>query len=193
MILLRIRLVHIIDSPTKILLRHLMRFYLQRNKQKTKLLKNLNSYIKMNKITTLVSLSEFVPTLADLPHHEYRQYMNRYHAFLQQPLELWQFVPVGDDGNILEDPEVIKTNTKSWHPNHTISFNGFSTTLYDYEKQFEKAKQRCLFEGFSMCDRGNDQCVVHEGEHLLTWKGRNVEYLVNYNLPLSESALNQIY
>jgi|SRR6478609_70220 len=146
----------------------------------------------------LIPLTEFVNRIDELVPQDLGQHyeewrmrqmaiVKRYAAFLSQPLTLSMFVPCDEEGNVLEEPAIYE----SWLNDEESVFyhegNGKECLTY------HKAKQRCLFEGFSICDRGNKDCVVHIGEHFLTWKGKNIEYLVPYNLPLNETAINQIY
>lgn len=119
-----------------------------------------------------------------------------YAKFLSQPLTLSMFVPVDEKGNLLSEP--------------VNDFRGYN----DYSKRltvFQEAKDKVLFEGFSLSSYGNGQYaikglsggyVVSDGiiyddsqdyaprptnntiEHLLQW---------NENLKLTPTAKNQIF
>ena len=66
--------------------------------------------------------------------------LGRYKDFLKQPLKLEMFVPCDNDGNILEEPQMIERKV------------GFDEVDYDYDEEevivYKKAKEKVLFEGF---------------------------------------------
>jgi hypothetical protein len=88
---------------------------------------------------------------------------------------LWMFVPVDANGNVLDE---------------SMCNDGEMATAY-----YKDAKSKCLFEGFKICDRGDNTCVMTNDYHLngFMWQGKTIETLVCYNPELSTTALNQIY
>ena len=76
----------------------------------------------------LISMTDY------LPEHPYS-------IFLKQPLELWMFVPCDENGNVLK-------------------FNYPQSKAFDeiaqmaFEKQYQQAKERCLFEGWELVHNG---------------------------------------
>ena len=91
-----------------------------------------------------------------------------YAKFLSQPLEKWMFVPCDEDGNVLEKPKKYLFDE--------------DPKLCDLVKQYQKAKDRVLFEGLD----------IDVAEHHIKM-GRNIEYLANFGtLTLTASALKQI-
>jgi len=62
-----------------------------------------------------------------------------YAKFLKQPLELWMFVPCDKDGNVL----------KFDYPQNK-AFD--DVAQIEFEKQYQQAKERCLFEGFEIIE-----------------------------------------
>ena len=111
-----------------------------------------------------------------LPDHPYSK-------FLKQPLELWMFVPC-DEKN---DP--IYERHYSYFDNENEYEN--------YLKEFEKAKERCLFEGFEV-RKGKATHLIEfwqEENFLFTYNvstqsflivGSKIENLVKYNLKLKQ-------
>lgn len=129
----------------------------------------------MEKITTLVSLSAFFPTLESLSHAEYRKLMNNYHKFLQQPLTLGMFIPVDTNNNPLEEPECYAD----------ILAEGSRVYHYDdiqKAREYDNAKSQVLFEG-----------SYTEKTLWIEWKSFKIEDLRNCNLSLTQTALKQIY
>jgi hypothetical protein len=91
----------------------------------------------------------------------------KYVKFLKQPLELWMFVPCDEDGNVLEEPE-----------------------LYNEVCEYQKAKERCFFEGFEY-----KKALFFTENKELFWHGKlhgNVESLTKYNLKLTQTAIKQL-
>lgn len=68
----------------------------------------------------------------------------RYARLLSLKPELWMFVPCDDEGNVLEDPELTMRQGDGQ------VYYGASEE--DFE-QYQKAKDRVLFEGFEFRDR----------------------------------------
>lgn len=118
-------------------------------------------------------LDDFI-TLTD-----FNAVISNYANLLRQPLTLGMFVPIDENGNVLEEPYLTMEESRE---------------IYDIQDTYSKAKDKVLFEGFTGCDRGMSGCVVLKEEHFHTWKGKNVEYMTNF-LPvtLTPSALKQIY
>ncbi len=125
------------------------------------------------------------------------QYKNNYHAntptrilnyanFLKQPLELWMFVPCDEDGNVL----------KFNYPQNKV-FDDIAQI--QFEKQYQQAKERCLFD-VECIDISNG---VFKGlkfgsiEYNITTKiffygCKIVEDIIEYNLQLTQTAIKQI-
>lgn len=114
-----------------------------------------------------------------------------YAKFLGQPLTLGMFVPVGENGEVLEEPAIFK----QWMANKVdvsehIS-ESFDCVLY------RAAKRKCLFEGFE-CN-GEEVIEPTTGtvffEKLFDkWRlcdddFETIEDLVPYGLTLTENAL----
>lgn len=113
----------------------------------------------------------------------------RYTNFLKQPLKLEMFVPCDEGGNVVSD---IITDD-----------NYFGIHIY------EKAKEKVLFEGFEihiLLDDDTKRLTSSNANFNPAWYNKEkgwylssgvgkmlVEDLIQYNLELTESALNQIY
>jgi len=130
-------------------------------------------------------------TKANIGLHVYLSKTSNYANFLKQPLELWMFVPCGENGNVLELP----------HPSNYNMQADVAYDLYNEDIQvFMKAKERVLFEGFeikdglSVCDENSIIHVFWNYENI--WKLSKgistIEDLVKYNLTLTQTAKNKI-
>ena len=97
----------------------------------------------------LISMADFVlEQVKNAKYEEFHQvnetFVNKvinYAQFLKQPLELWMFVPCDEDGNVLEHP-------KNYHKNIVIDELKRIDNYNNLIKEYEQAKERCLFEGF---------------------------------------------
>lgn len=108
--------------------------------------------------------------------------------FGKQPLELWQFVPCDEDGNVLEEPEPI----------HTY---GLEPCDYEYDDneilKYQQAEERCLFEGFTFKEETKDTYfLLKEGIYtfaLTKLRPRLIESLVGMDkLTLTQTAIKQL-
>jgi hypothetical protein len=106
------------------------------------------------------------------------QRIEKYAHFLQQPLELWMFVPCDNDGNILEEKSIFNTTDEDY--------------IFDSESfnKYQQAKERCLIEGFTYdgvkyIDYKN-YCIRISVLPNLTFQD-----LTKYNLKLTPAALIQ--
>lgn len=120
----------------------------------------------------------------------------------KQPLEKWMFIPCSESGEMLEKP-------KNYSPDFEDEFNSVDRDSYVYAwyndcKTYNKAKSRCLFEGFEYVkvirnSGGNYTHIAFKGtlEIVFQWGGmfidnrpvKTIEDLVPYNLTLTENAL----
>jgi len=112
-----------------------------------------------------------------------------YAKFLKQPLKLEMFVPCDEDGNVLEKP------LESDYDNYDLIEGG---NVVDYEQfggaceNYNKAKEKVLFEGCSMFDKIN---ISFGNGYLLNSNHLNelkIEDLIKLNLTLTKTALKQI-
>lgn len=161
---------------------------------------------------TLIPLSEYVefqekviPAEENGPINDWnRIFMRRiisYTRFIRQPLTLSMFVPVDDEGNFMEEfKSPLKCNY--WSDNDTV----FSAELYrhnlDKYRKYQKAKEKVLFDGFHIqwrseiiigVKRDKDLSIAFDkktGQQLGV--KQNIEWLCDYGLPLTPSALKII-
>jgi hypothetical protein len=98
----------------------------------------------------------------------------KYANFLKQPLKLEMFVPVDEEGNVLEEPLqehytdcTEEQNAKDW--------------LYNLEK-YEQAKNKVLFEGIDL-----DTAKYHCERNV-----RTIEYFTSFNVELTPNAIKQL-
>ena len=100
-----------------------------------------------------------------------------YAKFLKQPLKLEMFVPVNEDGNILQEPEEFKEWIKSDH-----YFNASESVTHQC-RRYKKAKEKVLFKGFDLstakyhCDR----------------KDRTIEYFTSFEVELTPNAIKKLW
>ena len=98
---------------------------------------------------------------------ELQKYYNiaKYAYFLKQPLELWMFVPVDENGDVLENLE-----------------SSITAPDLDEWKKFKQAKERCLFEGFE-----TNAINYHIS------RARAVDYLANFGtIELTKTAIKNL-
>jgi hypothetical protein len=127
----------------------------------------------------LISMTDFVlheqrfKEDSDLAVFKITNYAN----FLKQPLELWMFVPCNNDGNVLDRP-------KEHLENRSIYYNEL--------REYQQEKEKCLFEGWQYCDKSN---TIRDGVFTLSLekiKDYTIEYLINLDITLSESAIKKL-
>ena len=110
-----------------------------------------------------------------------------YAKFVKQPLKLEMFVPCDEEGDILEEP----TDYELRLPNMMTEYN-------DEVYRYKQAKEKVLFEGIEFRTNGGvnfltikeDTFAFHDFN--IKFKNLTVEFLVQYNLQLTESAIKQI-
>lgn len=134
----------------------------------------LKSNTKFGKDLTQQYLNGFI-NLTD-----YQRMRSNVDDFLEQPLALWMFVPCGDDGNPFEE-------------------DGTDTDGYVLDdvmfKEYQQAKERCLFEGFELIKTENpevDGLLLYGEETIYPEDFNTIEDLVKYSPTLTQSAINQI-
>jgi len=104
--------------------------------------------------------------------------VSNYTNFLKQTRELWMFVPCDEDGNVLEEPK----------HNGTLG-------LWARQKEYQQAKERCLFEGFEVGVYPLERYIMHQdgfGLVIEDLKKQTVRDLVKYNLKLTQTGEKQI-
>lgn len=125
----------------------------------------------------------------------------KYAKFLKQPLEIWMFVPCKlADGVwvVLEEPYYYQNYISDPNDDKVI-------IIKDYGKceKYQKAKERCLFEGFEY-KKGKASHLIEfwiEDKFLFTYNnstyhfliiGNTIENSIKYNLKLTKTAQKQI-
>lgn len=139
----------------------------------------------------LISMTDFVlESISKFNTYELEENLNsivKYANFLKQPLKLEMFVPCDEDGNILEIT-IHKFITRESDP---ISFD-------KYSEKYKKAKEKVLFEGIEFRTNGGvnfltineDTFAFHDFN--IKFKDLTIEFLVQYNLQITENAIKQI-
>lgn len=104
-----------------------------------------------------------------------------YAEFLKQPLKLEMFVPCDEEGNVIIIDTEHKENPKSWSE--------------DEIKQYSKAKEKVLFEGFEV--KGN-YLMYYDFMYMMIYELENktiesiIDEIPNNHLTLIHNALKQI-
>lgn len=130
-----------------------------------------------------------------------------YARFLSQPLKLEMFVPCDEDGNVLEVSEHYEEFARLNFTNEEIPIER-RTLNYFLCEEYQKAKERCLFEGFKHRILYDDDIVMNhdlqinlktfsinlftDGGVLSTFSGNKIEYLVELGVTLTPTAIKQI-
>ena len=111
-----------------------------------------------------------------------------YAKFLKQPLKLEMFVPCDNQGNILKEPKKDNFLTQS----------GLYQTDYHTEslKQYEQAKEKVLFEGFTY--NSEDELIEKIETDGTIWSididdivKYTIEDMVQCDLQLTQNAIKQ--
>lgn len=104
----------------------------------------------------------------------------RYANFLKQTKQLWMFVPCDEDGNILEEPDLIDER--------------YNLKLLNYEQ----AKEKVLFEGFEYFKSEKHGFLIKNKKTnyivFFHTKGKQTLELLQYaNLELTETGFKYFY
>jgi len=125
----------------------------------------------------------------EITSEEFRERVWNYAKFLSMPLTLGMFIPVDEDGNVLEEP-IIRQNT-------TDALN-YSTRKVRYDE----ALQNVIFEGFQIEKREYDNegwfqetvadIFIKEANYWRIYSNsKYIENLAKRNLTLTESAITK--
>jgi len=103
--------------------------------------------------------------------------------FVKQKLDVWMFAPCDEKGNILKEPYMV--------------FADDNEECEDYIKLFCEAKQRVLFEGFKITDKGNFYFIEKDNSSLFFRALKNttkatIEDILFFDPELTETAIKQI-
>ena len=117
----------------------------------------------------------------------YEEVRTNYDNFIKQHLNLGMFVPCDEDGDILDEPKDYELRL----PNMMTEYN-------DEVYRYKQAKEKVLFEGIEFRkNAGVNFLTIKEDtfaffDFNIKFKNLTVEFLVQYNLQLTESAIKQI-
>lgn len=135
----------------------------------------------------LISMTDFVLEQYELDKGSqiFEKDCYNYANFLKQTLKLEMFVPCDEDGNVISKFYSAKANTKN------LTFSQLSN-------QYQIAETKVLFEGIEFRTNGGvnfltineDTFAFHDFN--IKFKELTVEFLVQYNLQLTENAIKQI-
>lgn len=137
----------------------------------------------------LIPMTQFV--LEHPATHDYEYQLKRhynYANFLIKPLEPWMFVPVGDDGEVLEEPIYSPINYGT-RPEGALRYK-------NNVEAYNKAKERVLFEGFGYYKTADIWLIRNAFFKLYEhdFEVSTVEDLLKYGSPIAitETAIKQI-
>lgn len=99
----------------------------------------------------------------------------KYARFLKQPLKLEMFVPVDEEGNLLEEPEQFKEWIKSDH-----YFNASESVTHQC-RMYKKAKEKVLFE---FNNKYSAELIVE--------LNTDIESIKNLEIELTPNAIKQL-
>jgi hypothetical protein len=132
----------------------------------------------------LISMTDFVLNETNRPTtlSESFQKCVTYANFLKQTLKLEMFVPIDEDGNVLEEPEQFKEWIKSDH-----YFNASESVTHEC-RMYKKAKEKVLFLRFDGSDFDSSLAKVYLDCYF------NIEQLSNEvkDQVLTENAIKQL-
>jgi hypothetical protein len=129
-------------------------------------------------------------------YHDLRR-IKKYANFLKQPLKLEMFVPVDEDGNVLECPIYNTEHSDSCYCNSCEKETKRYDELY---KKYTQAKEKVLFEGFEIYKHTKD-CIIKDNEIIFEWMenrfshtGTTIESLTlsHDNFNLTPNAIKQL-
>lgn len=106
----------------------------------------------------------------------------KYAKFLIQKLELWMIFPckiVDDVWVVMETPD----EKEEWFRN--TYDNGWWGNFIEYKKEYQQAKEKCLFEGFTQFGKS-----ISYGIYLV--EGTMIEDLVKFKPLLTKTAIKQL-
>ena len=134
----------------------------------------------------LISMTDFVLEQTKINQFrddcEFAYPVRKYAKFLKQPLQLWMFVPCDENENVLEAPQLY--------------FEGGAKEYLKLQKEYQQAKERCLFEGFifDFESKYTYYLKLEKGISFSIHKKieSNIEYCIKYNLQLTQTAIKQL-
>ena len=135
----------------------------------------------------LISMTSFV-LQRDITDIKQRDSIVKYVNFLEQPLKLEMFVPCDEDGNVLEEPKI----EEEYVDEHTTQI------FAQYQYYLDKAKEKVLFEGIEFIKNGGVKFLTIKEDTFdffdfnVKFKNLTIEYLIQYDLQLTENAVKQI-
>ena len=100
--------------------------------------------------------------------------ITNYANLLKQPLELWMFVPCDEDGNALEEPEMV------YNVGVFGAYNGLFQNKNEYIKQYQQAKENCIFNNILLSFEVIEDLILQD---------KTVEFLTNYHYEKTGSYL----
>jgi len=141
-------------------------------------------------------IERLIPCSAFVLHHQGENAVP-YATFLQRALELWMFVPCGEDGKPLTKPLDYYQFRSTYQ---SVDVDSQVELWYNDCLKYEKAKERCLFEGFEYVSEWYDTHLIAKDR--ISGKGQfkmnsfnTVEKLITLHYPvtLTPTALKEIY
>lgn len=114
--------------------------------------------------------------------------IHNYAKFLKQSLEQCMFVPCDENGNVLENKSCnFSCSPSDFSEKGKCGLNG----CYEKSKQYQKAQERVLFEGFKV----KGDFWLSNGELYIDeefCENKTIEDLIDFDVTLTPNALKQL-
>lgn len=146
--------------------------------------------MKLQKMTDFVLEQSKKIMNCELTHLESYSQIVDCANFLKQPLKLEMFVPCDKYGNVLEEKLV---------ENYENDF-GLYSDFRRYNKEYNEAKKKVLFEGFKIYKYTKD-CIIKDNKIIFEWLGNRFSHtgttiesltLLHDNFYLTPNAIKQL-
>ncbi|MGU3377679.1 hypothetical protein [Chryseobacterium sp. M5A1_1a] len=155
--------------------------------------------MELQKMTSFIEEQEkIIPAEENGPVRDwdriFTQRVISYCRFLQQPITLGMFVPVDEQGNVLEEPNQEKYgwySAKSFDEESLWVYQDGETKYNEALEQWDKCGEKVLFKGFYKefnAVRSPDGGYLH----FESLNGKIIETIIGADLELTTSALKQI-
>lgn len=142
----------------------------------------------MKNLTSIAEHSDYIETFCNIPEYKWQLHRKRV-EFGKQTLEKWMFVAcklVDGVWVVLEEPHPFKEGDCK-EQNKLVTDIRF--------KEYQQAKERCLFEGFEIGIYPLDVLLMRGnkwGLPIIDLHRQTIEDLVKYNLELTATAQKEI-
>ncbi|MDV3470861.1 hypothetical protein CMU02_08980 [Elizabethkingia anophelis] len=127
----------------------------------------------------LIPISDFIlhqagwhESTVRISEYEFQQIVLRYTLFIKQPLTLGMFIPVDENNVPLEEPTQEKygcISATSYEEESGWMYEGGEDKYQEAFSEWQKSKERVLFEGFHIIDFKEHQVETLKYTSFLQW------------------------